>query len=85
MTITVQQIALHLAQNQEIHLPPESPYTNLIPGISSRLAAVLIPFIWKDNDWHLLFIRRSLIRSDHHGGQVAFPGGHYNTKTILRK
>ena len=37
-------------------------------------AAVLIPFLWIDGAWHILFTRRT----DHletHKGQVAFPGG----------
>ncbi len=79
MILTVQQIAQHLAQTKEIHLPPENPYANLIPRKPSRFAAVLIPFIWKNNDWHLLFIHRTLIRNDHHSGQVAFPGGQCNS------
>jgi 8-oxo-dGTP pyrophosphatase MutT (NUDIX family) len=40
-----------------------------------RRAGVLIPFTRIDGAWHLLFIRRSEFEDDHHGGQVAFPGG----------
>lgn len=37
-------------------------------------AAVLIPFYWDADEWHLLFTRRTdLLES--HSGQVSFPGG----------
>jgi 8-oxo-dGTP pyrophosphatase MutT (NUDIX family) len=39
-----------------------------------RRAAVLIPLAWVDDEWHLLFTRRTDI-VDHHKGQVSFPGG----------
>jgi len=39
-----------------------------------KCAAVLIPLIWQDNEWHVLFTRRTnLVES--HKGQVSFPGG----------
>jgi len=40
-----------------------------------RQAGVLIPLTQIEGDWHLLFIRRTEHEYDHHGGQVAFPGG----------
>lgn len=40
-----------------------------------RQAGVLIPFIRKLDQWHILFIRRAMIEGDHHSGQVAFAGG----------
>jgi 8-oxo-dGTP pyrophosphatase MutT (NUDIX family) len=47
-----------------------------MPEESTRIrqASVLVPLLWAENEWRLLFIRRS----DHvldHKGQVAFPGG----------
>lgn len=39
-----------------------------------KCAAVLVPLLWQDNQWNLLFTRRT----DHvesHKGQVSFPGG----------
>ncbi|MGB9669328.1 MAG: hypothetical protein ACPL0B_02980, partial [Anaerolineales bacterium] len=37
-------------------------------------AAVLVPFLKIDREWHLLFIHRA--EDQHiHSGQVAFPGG----------
>ncbi len=41
----------------------------------SRLASVLIPLLMRNNEWHILFIRRTLVPNDFHSGQVAFPGG----------
>jgi 8-oxo-dGTP pyrophosphatase MutT (NUDIX family) len=43
-------------------------------GNSLRKAAVLIPLIQENGQWHLLFIHRTeTVRT--HKGQVAFPGG----------
>ncbi|KPL08278.1 hypothetical protein AMJ86_01315 [bacterium SM23_57] len=59
-------------------MPPESPYplefihTKLLP------AAVLLPLLRQDGEWHLLFIRRTYNEGDRHKGQVAFPGGQCN-------
>ncbi len=40
----------------------------------ARSAAVLVPLVCQDDDWHLLFTRRTDTVQDHKG-QVAFPGG----------
>ena len=40
-----------------------------------RTAAVLIPLVRVENNWHILFIRRADNKRDRHSGQVAFPGG----------
>jgi 8-oxo-dGTP pyrophosphatase MutT (NUDIX family) len=37
-------------------------------------AAVLIPLLWDEDEWHLLYIRRAEMLKTHKG-QVAFPGG----------
>jgi 8-oxo-dGTP pyrophosphatase MutT (NUDIX family) len=39
-----------------------------------KCAAVLIPLIRQDQEWHLLFTRRT-DRVESHKGQVSFPGG----------
>ncbi len=39
-----------------------------------KCAAVLIPLVWYDDEWHLLFTRRTDI-VESHKGQVSFPGG----------
>ena len=41
---------------------------------SLKCAAVLIPLVWHDDEWHLLFTRRT-DRVESHKGQVSFPGG----------
>lgn len=40
-----------------------------------RHAAVLIPLVWHEGHWQILFIRRARNDRDRHSGQVAFPGG----------
>ena len=39
-----------------------------------RLAAVLVPLIWRDDDWQILMTKRAAHLS-HHAGQISFPGG----------
>lgn len=39
-----------------------------------RCAAVLVPLVWQDDEWHLLYTRRT-DTVDSHKGQVSFPGG----------
>ena len=39
-----------------------------------KCAAVLVPLIWNEDEWHLLFTRRTE-RVESHKGQVSFPGG----------
>ena len=39
-----------------------------------RLAAILVPLIWRDSDWQILMTRRAAHLS-HHAGQISFPGG----------
>jgi len=46
----------------------------LASGKKLKCAAVLIPMIRKDSDWHLIFTRRT-DTVDSHKGQVSFPGG----------
>ncbi len=40
-------------------------------------AAVLLPMFRLLEQWHLLFIRRTVHEGDYHSGQVAFPGGRW--------
>jgi 8-oxo-dGTP pyrophosphatase MutT (NUDIX family) len=39
-----------------------------------KCAAVLVPLVWHEDEWHLLFTRRT-DRVESHKGQVSFPGG----------
>lgn len=45
-----------------------------VPRELTRKAAVLVPLLYTEGEWHLLYIRRSDGVQDHKG-QVAFPGG----------
>lgn len=45
------------------------------PASEYKKASVLIPFVRKNNQWHVLFIRRADSDRDRHSGQVAFVGG----------
>lgn len=53
-------------------------------------AAVLLPLLFRDNEWHLLYTRR-VDGLMNHGGQVSFPGGGWEpgdadlTATALRE
>jgi len=37
-------------------------------------AAVLVPLLWKDGEWHVLVTKRTQTVA-HHKGQISFPGG----------
>jgi len=71
--LTVEDIRTRLDANRR------SPaYNHFPPGYlngESHPAAVLIPFLRRDDTWHILFIRRTEAPHDRHSGQVAFPGG----------
>jgi 8-oxo-dGTP pyrophosphatase MutT (NUDIX family) len=67
----------------EIHqrlLSPLQP-THDVPTYQNdkalKKAAVLVPFVKQDDEWHLLFIKRSEHENDRHSGQVAFAGGRH--------
>jgi 8-oxo-dGTP pyrophosphatase MutT (NUDIX family) len=49
-------------------------YAELYAGLPLTCAAVLIPFAWRGDEWHLVFTRRT-DSVEHHKGQVSFPGG----------
>lgn len=60
---------LHAQAGTTYDVPPE-----LLDGVM-REAAVLVPFLRRDDAWHILFIRRTHNSGDRHSGQVAFAGG----------
>lgn len=53
-----------------MHLNSDAPSPRAL-----RDAAVLVPLVQQDEQWHVLFIRRASNKQDRHSGQVAFPGG----------
>jgi 8-oxo-dGTP pyrophosphatase MutT (NUDIX family) len=65
--------------NKALHVPPSKYHEairfpeGLLPE-PPRKAAVLVPFLIKDNSWHILFTRRTASLPEH-SDQVAFPGG----------
>lgn len=73
--LTINEIRKRLNEPATSNHSPETPYPSGILIAQPKPAAVLISFIEKDDDWHLLFIRRTSLPSDRHSGQVAFPGG----------
>lgn len=48
--------------------------SDLPPGKEPKCAAVLIPLAWFEDEWHLLYTRRT-DKVETHKGQVSFPGG----------
>lgn len=75
MPLTELEIKHILAASYNPQLEPESPYPAGMLEATQQPAAILIPFLQKDDGWHLLFIRRTKMPHDQHSGQVAFPGG----------
>jgi 8-oxo-dGTP pyrophosphatase MutT (NUDIX family) len=60
------------------------PGSVLPSGRNYRAAAVLIPLVCSQGDWHLLYTRRTdLVQS--HKGQVAFPGGAVEVQDLCRE
>ncbi len=51
-----------------------APQPQSIEQAGLRHAAVLIPLVWLDNQWHLLYTRRAESLQNHKG-QISFPGG----------
>jgi 8-oxo-dGTP pyrophosphatase MutT (NUDIX family) len=49
-------------------------YIEMYVNVVLTCAAVLMPLVWRDDEWHLLFTRRT-DSVYHHKGQVSFPGG----------
>lgn len=76
MQLTESNIAEKLRQALMGSGPASDGYAEIDLTDETRLkcAAVMVPLIWSDDEWHLLFTRRT----DHvesHKGQVSFPGG----------
>jgi len=75
MVLTEADIANRL---QEAYRPDviasRDGYAEMYEAIRLRCAAVLIPLAWWQEQWNLVFTRRTEM-VEHHKGQVSFPGG----------
>lgn len=58
--------------------PYISPMRETFSDEQPKPAAVLIPMLQENGEWHLLYILRSVVQGDMHSGQVAFPGGRWD-------
>lgn len=76
MNLTEEFISRKLREAIEVTGPSSDGYAEIELTDEARLkcAAVLVPLAWQDNEWHLLFTRRTE-RVESHKGQVSFPGG----------
>jgi 8-oxo-dGTP pyrophosphatase MutT (NUDIX family) len=70
LTETEMAARLDIAEHQSFHEKPFPQFADRAP----RAAAVLLPLTRVDNEWYLLYTRRTDIM-EHHKGQVSFPGG----------
>jgi 8-oxo-dGTP pyrophosphatase MutT (NUDIX family) len=75
--LSVYEISRRL--ERAIQVSSDSPYPEslFMPEIHTeppRPAAVLIPLLWSQDQWHILYTRRNANLPEH-SGQVAFPGG----------
>lgn len=77
LNLSEQEISRRLSQalgGRQEYISLEYPdFSSLLSG-PSKPAAVLVPFVRKGGDWHLVFTRRN-VELPEHSGQVAFPGG----------
>ena len=77
MTISITEEFIRTKLREAIESAPSSDgYAEIDLTDETRLkcAAVLIPLLWQDDEWHLLFTRRT-DKVESHKGQVSFPGG----------
>ena len=75
ITLTEEQISQCL-QNALERDPSSDGFSEIQLNEETRLkcAAVLVPLVWYNEEWHLLFTRRT-DTVESHKGQVSFPGG----------
>lgn len=76
ITLTEEYIVSKLSEAAETSDPSSDGYAeiDLNDEIRLKCAAVLIPLVWHDDEWHLLYTRRT-DTVESHKGQVSFPGG----------
>ena len=75
-TLTENEISQRLNEAIQSAGPSSDGYAELELNdeLTLKCAAVLVPLVWHDEEWHLLFTRRT-DRVESHKGQVSFPGG----------
>jgi 8-oxo-dGTP pyrophosphatase MutT (NUDIX family) len=61
-----------------------APAAAIPPGRTFRAAAVLIPLVCSQEEWNLIFTRRTELVQNHKG-QVSFPGGAAEAEDICRE
>jgi 8-oxo-dGTP pyrophosphatase MutT (NUDIX family) len=71
MNLTEKEIAARLREAQSTTSTDGYAQNNTS---AHRYAAVLVPLLRQDGEWHLLYTRRTE-RVESHKGQVSFPGG----------
>jgi 8-oxo-dGTP pyrophosphatase MutT (NUDIX family) len=76
ITLTEDQIAQRLRSALETAGPSSDGFSeiNLDHDVHLKCAAVLVPLVWQEDEWHLLYTRRT-DKVESHKGQVSFPGG----------
>ncbi|HET9587818.1 MAG TPA: CoA pyrophosphatase [Anaerolineales bacterium] len=76
ITFTEAQISQKLRAALDLAGPSSDGFqeVELNAETSLKCAAVLVPLVWHDEEWHLLFTRRT-DTVESHKGQVSFPGG----------
>ena len=76
MILTEEFISRKLHEAIKSAGPSSDGYAEIDLTKETRLkcAAVLVPLLWQNDEWHLLFTRRTE-RVESHKGQVSFPGG----------
>jgi 8-oxo-dGTP pyrophosphatase MutT (NUDIX family) len=72
--LTVEYIQQKLADAEKNASSVEYAEMKVEPNAPLKCAAVLLPLTYMQNEWHILFTRRT-DRVESHKGQVSFPGG----------
>jgi 8-oxo-dGTP pyrophosphatase MutT (NUDIX family) len=73
--LTEEEIARYLRSSYQPGVVGSADgYAGMYEGVKLRCAAVLLPLVWWNEEWHLVFTRRTET-VEHHKSQVSFPGG----------
>jgi 8-oxo-dGTP pyrophosphatase MutT (NUDIX family) len=82
MSINPKKISQLLARTRTDQISTCPP----LPGIlteAKQPAAVLIPLLKDEEIWKILFIKRTVHQNDRHSGQIAFPGGRFDSEDLI--